>query len=273
MRRLNLALGVALMIFWPASLAIGGQTASDLRKPGSPARLPANAVADYQLGGAYEPPAGVNVVVRDSNAAPAPGLYNICYVNGFQTQPGTRWPANLLVADRAGRPLVDPGWPDEYLLNISSEKLRLRLLSRLAQTIASCARAGFNAVEFDNLDSYTRSKGALNKEDALAFALLLVRTAHESGLAAGQKNTPQLTKKERLRMGFDFAVAEECHRYDECTAYTRFYGNQVIDIEYTDNLRGSFSDVCADPTTPRNTVLRDRKLSPATHERYHYEHC
>src|SRR6187399_2709907 len=51
-------------------------------------RLPeANAAFDYQLGGSYTPPAGVRIVTRDREDSPAPGLYNICYVNGFQTQP------------------------------------------------------------------------------------------------------------------------------------------------------------------------------------------
>src|SRR6185369_6484365 len=48
---------------------------------------PVNAKADYQLGGAYPPPAGVMVVSRDRLAARVDGLYNICYVNGFQIQP------------------------------------------------------------------------------------------------------------------------------------------------------------------------------------------
>jgi hypothetical protein len=39
---------------------------------------------DYQLGGAYDAPAGVEVVSRDRSAAPAAGKYNICYVNAFQ---------------------------------------------------------------------------------------------------------------------------------------------------------------------------------------------
>src|SRR5262245_45079551 len=52
-------------------------------------RLPeANAPFDYQLGGAYDPPADVEVLSRDRTDAPAPGLYNVCYVNGFQAQPG-----------------------------------------------------------------------------------------------------------------------------------------------------------------------------------------
>ncbi|CAM5646172.1 hypothetical protein MAUB1S_11165 [Mycolicibacterium aubagnense] len=235
--------------------------------------LPSDAVADYQLGGAYDPPAGTNVVVRDSTAAPALGLYNICYVNGFQTQPGVAWPPRLLVKNSKGKPLVDPDWPDEHLLDISSEKLRTAVLERLAVTVAECARAGFDAVEFDNLDSFTRSKGALKHNDAVAFAKLLVRAAHKQGLAAGQKNTPQLSDGERKQIGFDFAVSEECHRYDECSAYTRFYGDQVINIEYVDDLRASFADICGDPTTPRDTVLRDRALKPAQRAGYRYDHC
>ncbi len=47
----------------------------------------ANADFDYQLGGAYPPPAGVSIVSRDREEAPVAGLYNICYVNGFQIQP------------------------------------------------------------------------------------------------------------------------------------------------------------------------------------------
>ncbi|GAB3898943.1 hypothetical protein GCM10029964_084170 [Kibdelosporangium lantanae] len=49
---------------------------------------PAHATFDYQIGGAYGPPSGVRVVTRDHTAAPAAGLYNICYVNAFQAQPG-----------------------------------------------------------------------------------------------------------------------------------------------------------------------------------------
>jgi hypothetical protein len=50
---------------------------------------PANGKFDYQLGGAYTPPSGTVTVVRDRTASIAPGLYNICYINGFQTQPGS----------------------------------------------------------------------------------------------------------------------------------------------------------------------------------------
>lgn len=263
-------LGFAATILFPVISAAEAQTSVSV---GGVKRLPARAVADYQLGGAYPPPSGVNVVVRDSSEAPVSGLYNICYVNGFQSQPGIDWPNELLVAKQNGKPLADPNWPDEYLLNVSSEHLRNVVLERITVTISTCSQAGFDAVEFDNLDSYARSAGALRRADMLAFAAILVRTAHDYGLAAGQKNTPQLTNEERKKIGFDFVVSEECHRYNECGEYTRFYGDQVINIEYTDDLRGRFHDVCADPATPRNTVLRDRMLLPAARQGHYFAHC
>ena len=63
----------------------GGGSGSD--GSGSSALPTPGAAFDYQLGGAYTPPAGVTVVSRDRTATPASGLYNICYVNGFQIQP------------------------------------------------------------------------------------------------------------------------------------------------------------------------------------------
>ena len=50
--------------------------------------LPANAKFDYQIGSPYTPPSGVKVVTRDHSADPVAGLFNICYVNAFQSQPG-----------------------------------------------------------------------------------------------------------------------------------------------------------------------------------------
>jgi hypothetical protein len=59
---------------------------------------------------------------------------------------------------------------------------------------------------------------------------------HTGKLAAGQKNTPELGRRGPADIGFDFAVSEECRRFDECTAYTDVYGDYVIDIEYIDDL-------------------------------------
>ncbi|MCS5722283.1 endo alpha-1,4 polygalactosaminidase [Herbiconiux sp. CPCC 203407] len=248
-----------------------------------PTLFPADPVVDYQLGGGYTQPEGVTVVARDSTDEPAAGVYSICYVNGFQTQPGADWPDELVLHDASGAEVFDPGWPDERLLDIRTAQNREAAAEVLAPVIGGCADAGFQAVEFDNLDSYTRSDGAFGLEEAVAFGTLLVEEAHAAGLAAGQKNTPQLADRGHDEMGFDFAVAEECAYYEECSAYTDVYGDRVIDIEYADAFEAgaegfegaltSFEEACADPARPFGTVLRDRDLAPAGAEGHVYARC
>lgn len=250
-----------------AALLLTGCTA-----PASDATFPAGGRPDYQLGGSYDPPAGVEIVARDSLEKPAPGVYSICYVNGFQTQPGEEWPDALLLHTPQGDPFIDPNWPDETLIDISTAEKRHQAADRIAAAVERCATSGFDAVEFDNLDSFTRSDGLLTEDDAIAFAQLLVKQAQDLGLAAGQKNTPQLGDR-GPEIGFTFAVAEECARYRECAAYTDVYGDRVIDIEYADDLDRSFAEICADPETPASTILRDRDLVPAGEPDYVYEHC
>ena len=99
-----------------------------------------------------------------------------------------------------------------------------------------------------------------------------MRVAHQHGLAAVQKNTPQLGSRGRDLIGFDFAVAEECDTYRECGRYTEIYGSRVIDIEYTDDVRGSFSAVCT-RSPVADTILRDRDLTPRGSARHVYRHC
>lgn len=242
----------------------------------APARVtlpPTSGAFDYQLGGTYRPPSGVTVVTRDSTSDPAPGVYSICYVNGFQTQPGVSWPSDLYLHTASGAPLVDPGWPDEHIIDISTAAKRSAAAARLGKTIDSCARKGFRAVEFDNLDSYSRSKGQLTLDDSIAFATLLVARAHEQHLAASQKNTAELGSRGRDDVGFDFATTEECDRYSECGTFTKVYGPHVVDIEYTDDLRGTFAKVCARKATPSMTILRDRDLVAKGEKAYVYRAC
>ncbi|OUE24420.1 endo alpha-1,4 polygalactosaminidase [Clavibacter michiganensis] len=230
---------------------------------------------DYQLGGASPIPAGVGIVVRDSTDTPAAGLYGVCYVNGFQTQPGEPWPDDLLVQGDDG-PLIDPNWDDEFLLDTSTAAKRDAIAARQAATVDRCADAGFQAVEFDNLDSWVRSEGALDAEDALALATLLVDHAHGRGLAVAQKNTTDIGSRGRDEAGFDFAIAEECDRWEECADYTAVYGPHVLDVEYTDDLLDTAEGACArilalDPA-PR-AIVRDRDLVPAGEDGYAYAAC
>lgn len=239
--------------------------------------FPAGAGVDYQLGGAYTPADGVGIVARDSTEEPADGVWSICYVNGFQTQPGEseEWLAERpeLVVHVDDEPLADPNWPDEYVLDTSTPAKRLAIMGVVGPILDGCSDAGFDAVEIDNLDSFSRSEDRLSAEDNIALAELFAERAHADGLAIGQKNAAELSSELRGSVGFDFAVSEECHRFAECAAYTEVYGSSVIDIEYSDDLRGSFADVCADPDTPASVVLRDRDLVPAGDEGYVFELC
>lgn len=238
-----------------------------------PELWPAGAAFDYQLGGASTPPEGVTVVVRDSTEPPAEVGYDICYVNGFQSQPGVEWPDELLLHDDSGELLVDPGWPDEHIFDTSAPARRSAIVDRLAPVEEGCAEAGYEAVEFDNLDSYSRSQGALTLDDAAELAMLLVEEAHGVGLAAGQKNTSELEDRGRDEIGFDFAVAEECASFDECPVFADVYGDSVLDVEYADDLSADFDELCTQGDVPASTILRDRDLVVRSEDGYTYERC
>lgn len=220
---------------------------------------------DYQLGGAYPPDPGVAVVVRDRTAAPASGLYNVCYLNAFQAQPGqdAQWQIDghdLTLRDGDGRLVIDSDW-GEALLDTSDAARRSAIARVQSQWIDQCARRGFRAVELDNLDSWTRSAGLLSPEDNLALAEVLVGRAHQDGLAVAQKNAAEIARRGHAT-GFDFAIAEECQHYDECDSYTDVYGPNVIDIEYADQPVADFMTACEVNGLRISVVRRDRQLVP-----------
>lgn len=222
------------------------------------ADLPVGTDVDYQLGGNRSVPDHVGIVVRDREAQPAAGRYNVCYVNGFQTQPNERsfWRRHWsLVLKHDGKPVEDEAW-GEWLLDVRTPAKRRDLARIVGRWTDRCAADGFDAVEYDNLDSFTRSHGLLQRRQTLAFAELLVREAHDAGLDAGQKN---LAGYDGTRIGFDFVVAEECGRYRECDAYTDDFGDQVLAIEYR---RQDFRWTCSQVGDQVPVVLRDRDVSP-----------
>src|SRR3954469_11519500 len=74
---------------------------------------------DYQLGGSRPVPAHVGIVERDRHASPVSGKYNVCYLNGFQTQVEQKnfWRGHWsLVLKDGGKPVVDSVW-GEWLLD------------------------------------------------------------------------------------------------------------------------------------------------------------
>ncbi|MFI6088007.1 endo alpha-1,4 polygalactosaminidase [Streptomyces sp. NPDC051218] len=233
-----------------------------------------DAVFDYQLGGPYQPGDAVQAVSRDRSAEPAKGLYNVCYVNAFQTQPGdaiTWWKKkhpDLLLKDDDGSLVVDDDW-DEPLLDISTPGKRGRLMNVVGPWIDGCAELGYDAVEPDNLDSYERSDDLLTPEHAAAFAELLADRAHDRGLAIAQKNTTDLLP-ERGRIGFDFAVVEECAAYEECGDFADAYDDKVFAVEYT---RQDYRGACAAWGARLSITLRDRDVSPEGTKGYVFAQC
>jgi hypothetical protein len=244
----------------------GGPSPRALRLP------PANAAFDYQLGGAYAPLEGVEVVARDRTERPAPVGYNICYVNGFQVQPGEEsfWlddHPDLVLRDASGEPVIDVDW-DELLIDVSTPDKRDAVVDIVAEWIEGCAAAGFDAVEIDNLDAFTRSEGLLVEDDAVATMAMFSEAAHAAGLAIAQKNAAELVRR-RFELGTDFAVAEECNRYSECGVYVEGYDDLVFVIEYR---RADFEDGCAG-FPDLSIVLRDLELNTPASAAYVYDGC
>ncbi len=246
---------------------------------------PVDGQFDYQIGGDYVPPVEVVVVSRDwFSGEPLADGYSICYVNAFQTQsdedgvdrPDERsnWPSDLVLSELG----EDPNWGGEYLVDISTAAKQVAALAHLRPMIDTCVAKGFQAVEFDNLDSWTRFDGTslegevpFGQDEAVAFAELLVDYTHDVGLAVGQKNTPQLGAEISLRLiGFDFAIAEECGFYDECEAYTDVFGDDVIVIEYTDE---GFAAACERVGESVSVVLRDVDVTTPETATYVYDSC
>ncbi|MEW2546307.1 endo alpha-1,4 polygalactosaminidase [Streptomyces sp. NPDC047002] len=251
--------GLAALAAVTAAVAISLPACSTAGAAAPAAALPpVHAGFDYQINKPYQPPAGVRVVSRDHTASPAQGLYNICYVNAFQAQPGAeaQWPG-LLLKDANGQVVYDEDW-GEAMLDTRTDEKRKAIAAKVDAWIDSCAAKGFDAVEPDNLDTFDRTD-LLSEADAKATVKLLADHAHEKGLAVAQKNTAQLST-ERADTGLDFAIAEECGEWDECGDYVEGFGDHVIVIEYEQKY---FTKTCSGYGDRLSVVLRDRDvLSP-----------
>jgi hypothetical protein len=247
---------------------------------------PVDARFDYQIGGDYPLGRSVSVVSRDwfTGRDARRGRYAICYINAFQTQANERgvdrpdersnWPRRLVLEELGD----DPRWGGEYLVDLSTATKRAAAGRHVRRMVDACAQHGFEAVEFDNLDSWTRFDGTpmadevpFGRQAAIAYAQLLTDYAHRRGLAVAQKNTLELgPHAARRRIGFDFAIAEQCGRYHECRGYTAMYGGHVIVIEYS--VRG-FRAGCAAVGQRVSVVLRDLAVSTPRSSTYRYRAC
>jgi len=239
---------------------------------------PSGAKFDYQIGGVYQPDARVKIVVRDRSKLPVGDRYNICYLNALQTQPDPMegslswWQQNhgdLLVKKPDGQPVIVPQW-EEGVLDISTAEKRGRILDIQKKWIEGCKTSRFQAIEADNLDSHTWAGGAFDINATKEFMKSFVRHAHEKGLAVAQKNGGELGDSGKKYVGFDFAITEDCQAHDECKPYADAFGDNVFQIEYTDE---AFQSSCADRGGRVSVIRRDRNVVPYGHPDYVYEAC
>ncbi|MHB8555401.1 MAG: endo alpha-1,4 polygalactosaminidase [Candidatus Dormibacteria bacterium] len=157
----------------------------------------------------------------------AAGAFAVCYVDAGTWESwrpdARRFPASVL-----GR---RSGWPGERWLDIRRLNVLLPIMMARAR---GCARAGFNAIDWDNVDGYQNRTGfRLTAPEQLRYNLALAKIAHQLGLAAGLKN--DYGRVAALAGTFDFGVDEQCSYYRECSALTPFLklGKPVYDVEYT----------------------------------------
>ncbi|MDT0483493.1 endo alpha-1,4 polygalactosaminidase [Streptomyces doebereineriae] len=245
-------------------------TSSGSTGPAAVTLPPKHVPWDYQIGGAYPPATGVRVVSRSYEDAPAPGLYNICNINAYQAESDAEsdWDADLLLRDADGKVVHDTDW-DEAVLDIRTAAKRERIAARLDTWIDACAAKGYQAVEPDNYDSFTRFPSYLKAAQAEALMKRLAAHAHAEGLAIAQKNTAELVS-DRASLGLDFAIVEECAEYDECGEFADAFDDNVLMVEYT---KKGLTTACATWSSTLSVVRRDEEVEPEGADGFLRETC
>src|SRR5258705_8419968 len=88
----------------------------------------------------------------------------------------------LILRDASGNPIIDADW-NEMLIDISTPAKRTTIAALVGGWIEGCAITAFDALEIDNLDTYTRSGGRLTQADAIAMMRMFSEAAHARGYA------------------------------------------------------------------------------------------
>lgn len=159
-------------------------------------------------------------------ALKAAGRRVICYVS-VGTFEEWRPDAGSFPPQVLGEP---NGWPGERWLDIRALDVIGPIIERRFDL---CAAKGFDAVEPDNVDGYANATGfPLTADDQLRFNRWVAAAAHARGLGVALKN--DVEQAGALVGDFDFAINEECARYDECELLRPFLdaGKAVLHVEY-----------------------------------------
>jgi len=135
------------------------------------------------------------------------------------------------------------GWPGEKWVDIRRLDILLPILSA---RVDACVAAGFDSVEFDNVDGVSNTTGfKLSQADQIRFNRALADLAHTKGLSVGLKN--DLAQLTPLFAWFDYAINEQCSQYTECDLYDPWTdaGKHVVQVEYSASLAAFCPDAIA----------------------------
>jgi hypothetical protein len=174
----------------------------------------------------------------------------VCYFSAGSYEPDRPDSAQL---KQTGLGSVLDGWPDESWLNIRSTAVRDIMKARL-----DLARSkGCDGVEPDNVDGYDNANGlGLTQQDQLDYNSFLATEGHARGLSVGLKNCLGLVTK--LVGSFDWALNEECLKYNECTSLAPFIsaGKAVFHCEYASSTAG----ICGMAPAGFSTIVKHLAL-------------
>ena len=158
----------------------------------------------------------------------AEGRKVVCYMNAGGWE-GWRPDAGEFHESIIGANLDD--WEGERWLDIR----RIDILAPIMEArMDSCRDKGFDGIEPDNIDGYLNDTGfPLDYDDQLEYNIWLAETAHARGLSIGLKN--DMDQAPELLAHFDWALNEECFRYEECETLLPFIeaGKAVFNVEYS----------------------------------------
>jgi hypothetical protein len=170
-----------------------------------------------------------NAIIQTLHTA---GRIVVCYFSAGSYEPDRPDSAAL---EQTGLGKVLDGWPDEKWLDIRSSAVRDLMKARLDLAKSK----GCDGVEPDNVDGYDNDNGlGLTEQDAISYDQFLASEGHTRGLSVGLKNSLGLVS--RLVSSFDWALNEECLKYNECDSLAPFIdaGKAVFHCEYGTSTNG-----------------------------------
>ena len=176
----------------------------------------------------------------------------ICYLSAG-TWENWRADANQFPASVLGS---KNGWPGERWLDIRQTSILLPIMDARVQ---KCQGAGFDGVEWDNVDGFSNRTGfPLTYQDQLTYNASLANLGHQYGLSVALKN--DVGQLADLSVYFDYAVNEQCQQYNECGGYTTYFinaGKAVFQVEY----KSSLSKMCPQANSAnRNAISKTSDL-------------